>query len=94
MVSQDLLPVRDAFDAIGHKVSSTAIWRYCTAGINGHRLRNWKIGNSRKTTIEEVLKFCEAVGSGSPPPAAAKTSKRHRQQIEAELDRELEPESK
>lgn len=86
----ELLPIGQAFEvATGEALSTTTIWRYCTAGINGHRLRNWKIGNSRKTTIEEVLKFCEAVGSGSPAPAGRKTSSKYEEAVAAELDREL-----
>jgi hypothetical protein len=47
------------------------------------------IGSSRRTTVEEVLRFCEAVGSGAEN-VASPARKRHHQQVEAELSRELD----
>jgi hypothetical protein len=67
----ELLPIAEAFRrATGQTVSTTTLWRYCSHGRNGHRLRNWLVGTARLTTIASVLEFCEAAGSGSPRPAA------------------------
>jgi hypothetical protein len=88
--SKTLLPLKEAFQqAVGIEPGAATLWRYVTTGRRGVKLRNWMIGSSRRTTVEEVLRFCEAVGSGAEN-VASPARKRHHQQVEAELSRELD----
>lgn len=67
----------------GHRPHLSTAHRWCQRGVGGTKLKSWKIGGRRMTTVEAVREFVEATTSASDPSAAQspvtpkQTSKAH-----------------
>jgi len=69
--------------ATGHRPHLSTALRWCQRGVGGVKLKSWKIGGRRMTTVEAVQEFVEVTTSASDQSAAqasaisAPTSKAH-----------------
>lgn len=54
--------------ASGKRVSINTLWRWCTRGVHGIRLRSVLVGGHRCTTRPWLEEFIEAITSAADPP--------------------------
>lgn len=59
-IPAQLMSLPDAvLKATGQRPALSTIIRWSTRGINGVRLRTWRVGNRRLTTLDAVVEFVQ-----------------------------------
>ena len=55
----------------GRRVSTATLWRWCSKGINGHKLRHYRFGKRIAVTQQDILEFGAAVAAAHGDAAVA-----------------------
>jgi hypothetical protein len=45
----------------GKSISTQSLWRWCSKGVNGHRLRHYRFGKRIAVTLDDLLEFGELI---------------------------------
>lgn len=68
MTKTKLMPLANAVHAAtGETFHRATVARWTTEGIGGIRLRSWKVGGRRLTTVDEVVAFVRATSDIDAP---------------------------
>jgi hypothetical protein len=74
----------------GRRVSVNTIWRWCTRGVHGVRLRSVLLGGRRCTTRPWLQEFTEVITAAAEPPGPAVPEVRTQRQRRGAAERAAE----
>ena len=86
----NFLSIPRAFEsALGFRISPSTAFRYWKYGVDGIKLKSYRIGGRRFTTIEDVLSFKESCSTQRATVADTPPKKQCIEETKVQLDFEL-----
>lgn len=52
----------------GKKCSTQTLWRWCSHGVDGHRLKHYRFGKRIAVTLEDLVEFGRILAEAHPVP--------------------------
>lgn len=84
-----LLPIPEALELLtGERVDASTAWRWYARGIDGVKLRTWKLGGKRRTNVAALRDFIAA--RTQQPIGGCVASKRKARHLDALTRKRLE----
>lgn len=54
----------------GKRCSTQTLWRWCSHGVDGHRLKHYRFGKRIAITMEDLVEFARTLAEQHPVPQA------------------------